>query len=191
LHIGGDGLARGYVGQPALTAERFIPNPFAEGERLYKTGDRVTLDPDGWLRFLGRIDHQVKVRGYRVETGEIEVWLSRHSEVRQAMVVAREDSTGDPQLVAYVVPKTTHADLTSELRMFLGEALPRYMVPTAFVMLDAMPLNPAGKIDRGAVPAPNPVSATSFVGARNEIEQTIADVWRDVLQVDRVGVFDN
>jgi amino acid adenylation domain-containing protein len=191
LHIGGEGLARGYFRQPALTAARFIPNPLGTGDRLYKTGDMAALRPDGRFQFLGRLDNQVKVRGYRIETGEIEAVLSGHPAVRQSAVAVRGDSTEDQQLVGYVVPKGPHTDLAGELRAFLQQRLPRYMVPAAFVVLDAMPLSPAGKIDRRALPARVGVSAPAFVAPRTATEQTIATVWRDLLRLEQVGLYDN
>jgi hypothetical protein len=192
LHIGGIGLARGYVAQPALTAERFIPNPFGSGDRLYKTGDLVELRADGRLRFLGRLDTQVKLRGYRIETGEIEGALSSHPAVAESAVVVREDSTGDAQLVAYVVATSKGAAAFADLRRFLQDRLPHYMVPSLFVLLDQMPLTPAGKIDRRALPAPDaPQPSTAHIAPRTDAEETIAAVWKDLLQVERIGIYDN
>ena len=156
FYIGGDGLARGYFHRPDLTAEKFLPHPFRgePGGRLYKTGDLVRYLPEGHLEFLGRLDHQVKVRGFRIELGEIEACLGRHPGVREVVVLAREDSPGEKRLVAYVVAQEEPAPSGSELRGFVRERLPEYMVPSAFVGLPALPLTPNGKVDRKALPAP-------------------------------------
>jgi thioesterase domain-containing protein/acyl carrier protein len=196
LHIGGDGLARGYLSRPDLTAASFIPNPFSKepGARLYRTGDLAHYLPDGNVEFLGRIDHQVKLRGFRIELGEIEAVLSEHSKVYQSVVLAREDVSGDKRLVAYVVPSHGPAPTRPELRAFLKDKLPDYMVPSAFVFLDAMPLTPSGKLDRKALPAPDPMRPElegAFVAPRTPTESIIAEIWRDLLGVDRVGVHDN
>jgi amino acid adenylation domain-containing protein len=191
LHIAGDGLARGYVGQPALTAERFVPNPFGNGDRLYKTGDLAELRPDGRLRFLGRLDTQVKLRGHRIETAEVETVLSRHDAIDQVAITVHTDATGDQQLLAYVVPRSQCEDLTTELRSFLLARVPTYMVPTTFVILDALPVSPAGKIDRRALPTPILEVSRPLVQPRDEIEAAIAAVWQDVLKVKQVGIRDN
>ena len=156
LHIGGEGLARGYLNRPDLTAEKFIPDPFSDtpGARLYKTGDLARYRPDGNIEFLGRIDHQVKIRGFRIELGEIESTLAQHPGVREAVVVAREDDSGDKRLVAYLVGTPQTELEVGALRAFLKAKLPEYMVPAAFVMLDALPLTPNGKVDRKGLPAP-------------------------------------
>jgi acyl-coenzyme A synthetase/AMP-(fatty) acid ligase len=152
LHLGGPALARGYLGRPDLTAERFLPDPFSDrpGERMYRTGDLVRLWPDGELDFLGRIDHQVKIRGFRIELGEIEAALLALSGVKECVVVARREETG-PRLVAYAAPEELQA---SELRRSLKERLPEHMVPSAFVLLPALPRTPNGKVDRNVLPAP-------------------------------------
>jgi amino acid adenylation domain-containing protein len=211
LYIGGDGLARGYLNHPDLTSERFIPNPYPllsmeggqrRGQRLYRTGDLARYLPDGNIEFLGRIDHQVKVRGFRIELGEIEAMLSQHPQVRETVVVAREDGAGpaltalgvDKRLVAYVVASDGCDPTVNEMRRFLQEKLPDYMIPSVFVMLAALPLTPNGKVDRRALPAPDqsrPSLEQVYIAPASEAERAIAAVWRDVLQVERVGVHDN
>ena len=196
LYIGGAGLARGYVMRPEVTAEKFIPNPFGNepGARLYKTGDLARYLPDGNIEFLGRIDHQVKIRGFRIELGEIESVLSHNTALREAIVVAREDAPGDRRLVAYIVPASPRASLIAELRAFLKEKLPDYMVPSFFVVLEALPLTSNGKLDRNALPAPEevrPEMEVAYVAPRSELERAIADVWKDVLHVEEVGLYDN
>ena len=192
LAIGGAGLARGYLGRPAMTAERFRPDPFAGlhssgGARMYRTGDLVRRRPDGTIHFLGRLDHQVKVRGYRIELGEIEAALRRHPAVRQAVAVVRDDRTtarrrpGGRRLVAYVVPEPTAETTVPELRAVLEQSLPGYMVPSAFVLLDALPLTPNGKVDRRALPAPDGDRAglaDGFVAPRTAVEEDLVAVWR-------------
>jgi aspartate racemase len=195
LYIGGDGLARGYLNRAELTAERFIPHPFATeaGARLYRTGDLVRYLPDGNLEFLGRIDTQVKVRGYRIELGEIEAVLLSHPAVRSAVVVAREEEARDKRLVAYVVGETESVAVI-ELRAYLKEKLPEYMMPSAFVMLDALPLTANGKVDRRALPAPERGRAeggNEYVAPRTPVEEMVAGIWSEVLGVERVGVNDN
>jgi amino acid adenylation domain-containing protein len=200
LYVGGRGLARGYLNRPALTAEKFIPNPFGGGTpktRLYKTGDLVRYLPDGNLEFLGRIDHQVKIRGFRIELGEIEALLSQHPSVQETAVIVREDRPGDKRLVAYVV-QTEEVYQTEEvlllLRRFLKEKLPDYMVPSALVLLEALPLTPNGKIDHKALPKPEGLRAdleTSYVAPQTEIEHKIALIWQKVLDIKKVGTHDN
>ncbi|HMF55053.1 MAG TPA: amino acid adenylation domain-containing protein [Pyrinomonadaceae bacterium] len=197
LYIGGDGLARGYLRHPELTAERFIPHPFSQkaGSRLYRTGDLARYRPNGDIEFLGRIDYQVKVRGFRIEPGEIEAVLSAHEMVGAVAVLAREDKPGERRLVAYVVAADEERSVTaSELRSYLRERLPEYMVPSAFVLMERLPLTPNGKVDRRALPAParvEPQSGAQFVAPRNPIEEALADIWRRLLGVDRIGVHDN
>ncbi len=196
LFIGGDGVARGYFHRPELTQERFIPNPFSSdaSARLYKTGDLARYRPDGTIECLGRIDHQVKIRGFRIELGEIEGCLGEHPDVRQAAVVAREDQKGSRRLVAYVVMRNGAAVGAGALRDFAKERLPDYMVPSSYVTMDALPLTPNGKVDRNALPDPTGKQSeehAAFVAPRSELERTIAEVWREVLNVDRVGLEDN
>ncbi|MCG6135477.1 MAG: non-ribosomal peptide synthase/polyketide synthase [Nostoc sp. LLA-1] len=212
LHIGGAGLARGYLNRPELTQEKFIPNPFSRGrgqgagsrgetedqscnsECLYKTGDLARYLPDGNIEYLGRIDNQIKIRGFRIELGEIEAILSQHPGVRENVVVAREDIAGEKRLVAYFVPQLEQTPTSNDLRIFLKEKLPQYMVPSAFVRLEFLPLTPNGKIDRKALPVPdadNTQLAVSFVAPRTPVEKVLADIWADVLHLKQVGVLDN
>ncbi|MEO7329459.1 MAG: amino acid adenylation domain-containing protein, partial [Minicystis sp.] len=195
LYLGGDGLARGYLNQPELTAERFVESPFATGERLYRTGDLVRWLTDGTLEFLGRLDQQVKIRGYRVEPGEIEATLGLLLSVRQAVVLAREDRPGDRRLVAYVVPAPASAITAADLRTFLRERLPDHLVPSAFVLLEALPLTPNGKIDRLALPPPSDddrrAPEDAFTAPRGEIEEELCRIWTEVLRLSRVGVHEN
>jgi acyl-CoA synthetase (AMP-forming)/AMP-acid ligase II/acyl carrier protein len=196
LHIGGMGLARGYLNHPELTVERFIPNPFSDepGARLYQTGDLARYLPDGVIEFLGRRDHQVKIRGFRVELSEIEAVLAQHPSVQQTVVLAREEKPGEKRLVAYIVPASTQKATPGELRRFLKEKLPDYMVPAAFVILDALPLTPNGKVDRRALPAPEghrPQLGADDVMPQTDAERRIAAVWQEMLQVEKVGIHDN
>ncbi|AEI67135.1 non-ribosomal peptide synthetase [Corallococcus macrosporus] len=193
LYIGGVALARGYWRRAALTAERFLPDAFAAtpGARMYRTGDQARFLADGAIEYLGRLDDQVKVRGFRIEPGEIEAALARHPDVRAAAVVVREDVPGDRRLVAYVAGAP--ADGGAALRAFLGERLPEHMVPSAFVSMEALPLSPSGKLDRRALPAPPravPGEGAGFVAPRNEQERQLARIWAGVLGVERVGVED-
>jgi amino acid adenylation domain-containing protein len=196
LFIGGAGVARGYLGRPELTREKFIPHPF-RSERtacLYRTGDLARYRSDGTLDFLGRGDHQVKIRGHRIEMGEIEAALLRHPSVREAVVVARTDSPGGPRLFAYLSATTEPAPGTRELRQALQSQLPDYMVPSAFVWLTSLPLTPNGKIDRRALPEPNEASVRpkkSSAPPRTKIERAIAEVWQEMLGLEQVGRHDN
>ena len=192
LCLGGEGLARGYLGRPEITAERFVPDPFGDsGERLYRTGDLARRRPDGELEFLGRLDHQVKIRGFRIELGEIEAALLAHPDVREAVVLAREDVPGEPRLVAYVAPELP-ARFDRELRERLGKRLPDYMIPAAFVALPALPLTPNGKVDRKALPAPEWVGeAGGWLAPRTPGEELLAGIWSEVLGIERVGVHDD
>ncbi|MEH2164063.1 MAG: amino acid adenylation domain-containing protein [Nostoc sp.] len=203
LYIGGDGLARGYLNRPELTEEKFISNPFEEvedgmqgegGSRLYKTGDLARFLPDGNIEFIGRIDNQVKIRGFRIELGEIEALLSQHSDVQQAVVIAREDIPGDKRLVAYIVPNQKVDLSVTTLKGFLQEKLPHYMMPAVFVILDSLPLTPNGKVDRRNLPAcdrTRPNLEESFVAPRNPIEEKLAAIWAELLRLDLIGVNDN
>ncbi|MCC5611281.1 amino acid adenylation domain-containing protein [Nostoc sp. CHAB 5834] len=195
LHIGGIGLARGYLNRPELTTEKFIFHPFSSevGTRLYKTGDLARFLPDGNIEFLGRIDYQVKIRGFRIELGEIEAILGQHPALTQTLVIAREDVPGDKQLVAYIVANPEQIPSQVELRRFLQGRLPEYMVPASFVFLDTLPLNPNGKIDRRALPAPDTsdLVSTNFVPPQNATEQVLANIWVKVLRLEQVGIHDN
>jgi amino acid adenylation domain-containing protein len=196
LHIGGDGLARGYWNRPQLTAETFIPNPFSSEPRarLYKTGDLARYLPDGNIEFLGRLDHQVKIRGFRIELGEIEAALNGHPAVREVVVSAREDVPGRKQLVAYVVLHQEPLPSARELRHFLMSKLPDYMVPAAFVPLERLPLTPNGKVDRRALPTPGqqrPTLEEAFVAPRTPVEEALAGIWADLLGLTQVGIHDN
>src|SRR5205085_5906200 len=190
LHIGGDGLARSYRFRPALTAEKFIPDPFSQepGARLYRTGDLARYLPDGNIEFLGRLDQQVKVRGHRIELGEIETALSLHPDVRAAVVLAWEDMPGNTRLVAYVVPGALQV-AAGQLQSFPREKLPDYMIPTAFVFVDEMPLTANGKIDRRALPVPtsNGPDADAVL-PRTPVEELLAGIWGQVLGRERVGI---
>jgi amino acid adenylation domain-containing protein len=196
LHIGGAGLARGYLNRPELTAEKFIADPFSEepGARLYKTGDLARYLPDGNIEILGRMDYQVKIRGFRIELGEIEAALRGHRAIREAVVSGREDTPGDKRLVAYLVADKQSLSSISELRSFLANKLPEYMVPSAFVVLDGFPQTPNGKVDRRALPAPSslrPDLEAGYVAPQTEAERIIATVWQEMLHLERVGIHDN
>ena len=195
IYIGGVGVGHGYLGRSGLTAEKFVGDPFSEepGARLYRTGDVGRYDAAGKIVYLGRMDHQVKVRGFRIELGEIESVLSAHSGVREAVVLAREDVPGDRRLVAYLVGSDAIANVSS-LREHLRERLPYYMVPSAFVVLESLPLSPNGKVDRKALPAPEGVYAPAsddFEAPINPVEETLASIWRQVLRLEQVGRNDN
>lgn len=193
LHIGGAGVALGYLGRPALTTQRFIPDHFAGGGRMYKTGDLVRWCADGNLEFLGRLDHQVKVRGFRIELGEVEAALDSHPSVRAAVVVARDDGSGESHLVGYVVPRGA-PPAQGDLRRHIGSRLPAYMVPTVIVSLDALPLTPNGKVDRKALPPPDgvrPELVARYVAARTDTERAVAAIWSEVLGIELVGAEDD
>lgn len=201
MYIGGAGIGRGYLNRPDLTQERFLPNPFSDepGACLYKTGDLGRYRPDGIIEFVGRMDYQVKIRGMRVELGEIELAIAQHPSVRETVVIAREEVPGDSRLVAYIVSKLPSAEsnpsvFIKELRSLLKEKLPDYMMPSAFVMLEALPLTPNGKIDRTALPAPDQVrqeSEETFVAPQNDLELQLTKIWEKVLGVQPIGVRDN
>jgi amino acid adenylation domain-containing protein/non-ribosomal peptide synthase protein (TIGR01720 family) len=193
LYVGGMGLARGYLRRPDLTAEKFLPHPWSAvpGARLYRTGDLVRYLPDGDLDFLGRLDHQVKIRGLRIELGEIESTLGQHPGLREVVVLAREDRPGDKRLVAYALPAEERRPTDQELRGFLRSHLPEYMVPTAFIFLDTFPLTPNGKVDRRALPAPETAPEAAYIPPRGPMEQTLATLWREVLGLERIGREDN
>ncbi|MEH1828475.1 MAG: non-ribosomal peptide synthetase [Nostoc sp.] len=223
LYIGGAGLSRGYLNKPELTAERFIPNPFLRGrgaegqgsrgveilsntqspvsspqssnsERLYQTGDLGRYLPSGEIEYIGRIDYQVKVRGFRIELLEIEALIIEHPEVREAVVTVDSSETDSQRIVAYVVPNSEQRLTISQLRDFLETKLPNYMVPTAFVFLEALPLTPNGKIDRKALKPPDtvrPELEVVYQPPQTEVEKTIADIWQEVLNLEKVGIHDN
>jgi amino acid adenylation domain-containing protein/FkbM family methyltransferase len=196
LYIGGIALARAYLNCPDMTAEKFVPDPFGPkpGARLYQTGDRSRYASDGNIEYLGRIDHQVKIRGFRVELGEVEAALAQHPSVQDSVVTMREDTPGNKRLVAYVIPEPEVNTSTGEWRDFLRIKLPEYMVPSAFVLLDELPLTANGKIDLLALPIPDrlrPETAAAFVAPRNLAEEVVAAIWSNVLDVERVSVHDN
>ncbi len=209
LYLAGVGLARGYLNQPGKTAERFLADPFSSkpGARLYRTGDLVRWSPEGLLEFRGRVDHQVKVRGYRIELGEVEARLAEHPGVAEAIAVVREDVPGDKRLISYVVPKAcaSRTDCqsvlqgeeqlsVSDLRGFLQQRLPGYMIPSAFVLLDAFPRTAGGKVDRRALPAPQQgrgEAEQEWMAPRTPLEEALAGIWAQVLGLERVGIHDN
>jgi len=196
LHIGGAGLARGYLNRSELTAEKFIQNPYSDepDARLYKTGDLARYLPDGNIEYLGRIDSQVKIRGYRIELGEIEETLRQHSAVRDAVAIARDDGSGNKRLVAYLVLNQDKLPSISNLRAYLQEKLPEYMVPAVFVTLESLPLTPNGKVDRKALPAPDrdrPELEEAFAAPSTAIEKILAEIWAQVLGLEQVGIDDN
>ncbi|MGF9917693.1 non-ribosomal peptide synthetase, partial [Paenibacillus ehimensis] len=191
LHISGAGVARGYNRRPELTAEKFVPNPYEDGGRMYKTGDLARWLPDGTIEYLGRIDHQVKIRGYRIELGEVESGLMSVAAVREAVVIARENESGEKDLCAYYVADEPLAAVG--LRAELAAKLPGYMIPSYFVQVERMPLTPNGKLDRKALPEPEGgvETGTAYVAPRTPLEAKLAQIWQDVLKLPRVGVQDN
>jgi amino acid adenylation domain-containing protein len=197
LYIAGEGLARGYLHRADLTAQKFVPHPFSfeGGERLYRTGDVARFLPDGNIEFLGRQDKQVKVRGYRIELGEIEAALAEHEGVRECVALVRDWGAGEKRIVAYVIAAQTSLPPTAlDLRTFLQPSLPPYMIPAAFILMDEWPLTPNGKVDTGALPAPDagrPETAGAYVAPRIPIEETLAEIWQEVLGIERVGVYDD
>ncbi|MFP2907916.1 non-ribosomal peptide synthetase, partial [Pyxidicoccus sp. 3LFB2] len=190
LYLGGAGLARGYVDRPELTAERFVPDPFSQapGARLYRTGDRVRWLAEGVLQYLGRIDQQVKVRGFRIELGEVEAVLRQHPEVREAVVLSREEGAEGRRLVAWLVASSGATPDTTELRRFVKERLPDFMVPSAFVLLDALPLTPNGKVDRQALQTPSLRTEQAYVPPRDDLELRLARIWEELLGITPIGV---
>jgi len=196
LHIAGVGLARGYHNRPDLTSQKFVSNPFgsAPGDRLYKTGDLARFLSDGQIAFLGRVDDQVKIRGYRIEPNEVISVLSRHPAIQESVVVASENGGAERRLVAYIVPRTCACPTSSELRDFLGKELPDYMLPAAFVRLEALPLSPNGKVDRTALPPANDknvIRDEPFLGVRTITEERVASIVAPLLGLESVGVNDN
>ncbi|MDZ8091996.1 MAG: amino acid adenylation domain-containing protein [Nostoc sp. DedQUE05] len=196
LHIGGLGLARGYLNQPELTALKFIPNPFSkqEGDRLYKTGDLVRFLPSGDIEYIGRIDNQVKIRGFRVELGEIEAVINQHPSVSTSIVILQEDKSGNQSLIAYATLQPDKTLTTPELRRFLQNKLLDHMLPTAFMILEALPLTSNGKVDRQALPMPDalrPELEVAYVVPQTEVEKTIASVWQKALNLEKIGIHDN
>ena len=195
LYIGGNALARGYLHRPDLTAERFLHDPFSSDPdaRMYRTGDLARFLPDGNVEFLGRIDHQVKVRGFRIELGEIEELLREHPTVREAVVTARDDRSGDKRLAAYVTARNGSPPRPSDLADWLNDRLPDYMVPRLYTVLNAFPLTANGKIDRKALPEPalNRETDAPFLEPATEIEKLLARIWCEVLELETVGVNDN
>ena len=196
LYIGGEGLARGYLNRPELTAEKFIPDPFSNqaSRYLYQTGDLARYIPDGRIECLGRSDSQVKLRGFRIELGEIEAVLIQHPSVQQAVVIVREETPNDKRLAAYAVLSPGKNPTNRELRNFLREKLPVYMIPAVYVFLDTLPLTPNGKVDRHALPVPQQVGVEIQVAShppQSLMEKTIADIWQKVLKVSQVEIYDN
>ena len=195
LYLGGESLARGYLNQPQLTAERFIANPFADeaGERLYRTGDRVRYRSDGAIEFMGRFDHQVKIRGFRIELGEIEAALISYPAIQDAVVIVREDKPGDKRLAGYLLVEDNAELAVAELRAFVRERLPNYMLPSAFMVLDSFPLTANGKLDRDALPSPDieHLAADSYIAPQSDTEIRIAKIWCDLLGIEKSGTRDN
>ena len=188
LYTGGDGVARGYLATGASTASRFLSDPFSQREnaRMYRTGDLVRYRSDGNIEFVGRADGQVKIRGFRIELGEIESVLSEHEDVKQGVVVAREGASGDKRIVAYIVANDSHQLTAPSLSEWLSTRLPKYMIPSAFVFLDALPLTPNGKVDRRALPdAPTGTGQLShFAAPVTEAEKALSNLWKEVLRID-------
>lgn len=195
LYIGGIGIAREYWRQPDLTAERFLPNPFSDepGTRLYRTGDRVRYLPNGNLEFLGRTDQQVKLRGFRIDLGEIESLLLEHENIQEAAVLLREDTRGIRHLVAYIVPRDQASFVENSIQAFLREKLPDYMVPTAFLALKAFPLNSNGKVERQAFPVPGTLHTLDKPSTfpTKALEKKLSDIWKEILCLDQIGIYDN
>jgi hypothetical protein len=195
LCIGGSGLARGYLNNADLTAAKFIPNLFSQtpGERLFRTGDLARYRPDGNLEFLGRIDDQVKIRGVRIEPGEVQAALRQHPSVEAALVLVREDPRGVKRLVAYLAVASDKPADTRALRQFLAQRLPDYMIPSAFVVMDSLPLTASGKVDRGRLPTPDWELGmqTDFIAPRSPVEKKLGELWGKVLGLKQVGIYNN
>jgi acyl-coenzyme A synthetase/AMP-(fatty) acid ligase/acyl carrier protein len=196
LYIGGDGIAREYLGRPDLTAERFVPHPFSNepGARLYRTGDLVRYMSDGNIVFLKRMDHQVKVRGFRVELGEIEAALNQYWAISKSVVIDNDDLPGGTRLIAYIVPEEGVEPASAELYAFLKEKIPSYMIPSIFVTLKEIPLTPNGKVNRAELPVPQMSedgASANFVAPRSPLEETLAEIWRETLGVAQIGVESN
>ncbi|MCG6137779.1 MAG: amino acid adenylation domain-containing protein [Nostoc sp. LLA-1] len=193
LYIGGVGVARGYLNRPELTQERFITHPFIDGEKLYKTGDLARYLPDGNIEYIGRIDHQVKIRGLRIELGEIENSLTQHPQIREAVVITQTDHLNQQRLIAYIVTPQQQPT-PNELRSFLKQTLPEYMVPSAFVVLESLPLNPSGKVDRRSLPQTDSSILSgdeTIISPRNQLEQQLAAIWSEILNISPLGVTNN
>jgi amino acid adenylation domain-containing protein/non-ribosomal peptide synthase protein (TIGR01720 family) len=195
LFVGGDGVGRGYLNRPELTYEKFLPNPYKPWEILYRTGDQVKLSPDGEMEYLGRIDHQVKIRGYRIEVEEIESHLLKHKDIKEAAILSRENKDGSKYLCAYVTAvnnnKETGEGLANNLREFLLQKLPDYMIPSYFIRLDQFPLTVNGKLDRKALPEPNVDIETEYKAPTNEIQEKMAEAWQQVLGHEKIGISSN
>ncbi|GAB1537591.1 hypothetical protein NUACC21_02360 [Scytonema sp. NUACC21] len=192
LYVGGDGLARGYLHRPELTQERFIDNPFIPGTKLYKTGDLARYLKDGNLEYLGRHDEQIKIRGFRVELGEIATVIAQHSDVQESVVIASDDTQYNQRLIAYVVTKKQ--DIAAQLLPYLQQKLPNYMLPSAFVVLDDLPITPNGKVDKRALPKDDIIRSNttqSFVASRNFTELSLVKLWENLLNINPIGVTDN
>ena len=195
IFIGGDGLARDYLNRLELTKEKFIPNPFSDklNAKLYRSGDLGRYLPDGNIEFLGRSDHQVKIRGYRIELGEIETSLTEHSQISEAIVISTEKNEANKNLIGYFIAKKGKSPSIDSVRDFLRRKLPEYMIPSAFVSLEAFPLTPSGKVDRDALPAPNPINllSTTFVAPRSPVEEELSRIWASLLGLDQIGIHHN
>ena len=194
IHIGGIGLARGYLNNSELTAERFIPNPFVNSQLMYRTGDRAVWLSDGAIKYLGRIDKQVKIRGYRIEMAEIETRLGEHPAIRDLALTIRDDHRNEKRLVAYLVLNEDQSVQPNELRGWLREKLPEYMVPSVFEFLTSLPLNANGKVDLEALPEPlslRPELESSFEPPQTQTQRLIAGIWQEILNLSKVGIHDN
>ena len=191
LYIAGTGLARGYLGRPDLTAERFVANPYGpKGSRMYRTGDLVRWRENGSLEYISRADHQIKIRGFRIELGEIEAVLAQHTDIKQVAVIVREDQPGDKRLVAYLVPSLESLDL-GKLRQYMSHSLPDYMIPSAFVVMQELPLTPNGKLNRKELPAPNLTAMVTNRAPRTPQEEILGDLFAEVLGLSQIGIDDS